>query len=222
VHRLILASASPRRKALLAFAGWAFTIQPARADETEHPGEAPVAYVQRLSREKAQIAAQKLDPGPIVIGADTTVVLDDHIIGKPADAAEAARLLRWLRGRAHEVLTGVTVFDTVSGQFQTDFARSRVPMRAYTEAEIAAYVATGDPLDKAGAYAIQHGDFKPVEEAQFADCFANVMGLPVCLLNDLLARVGLTPPAPLPPECRPHAPGRCPLVEQFLRLEKLG
>lgn len=217
---LILASASPRRKDLLQFAGWEFTVQPAHADETEHPGEAPAAYVQRLSREKAQAVAQRVPPGPIIIGADTTVVLDNQIIGKPVDAADAVRLLRLLRGRTHEVLTGVTVLNTVTGSLVTDCARSRVPMRAYTDEEIAAYVATGDALDKAGAYAIQHGAFKPVDVAQFADCFANVMGLPVCLLDGLLRAQGLTPNATLPPTCQPVAPGHCALVAALLKFEQ--
>src|SRR3990167_5950293 len=106
---LILASSSPRRRELLALGGWTFTIQPAHTDETEHPGELPADYVQRLSREKAHAVAQRVPPGAIILGADPTVVLDQRIIGNPADAAEARQMLSALRGRDHLVLTGLTI-----------------------------------------------------------------------------------------------------------------
>lgn len=217
MRSLILASASPRRRALLQWAGWAFEVQPAHADESLVPGEAPAVYVQRLSLHKAQSVAQTLRPGPIVIGADTTVVLEGEIIGKPADAAEAVTILRRLGGRTHEVLTGLSVLDTLTGLSQTECCRARVPMRPYTEAEIAAYVATGDPLDKAGAYAIQHSTFSPVAITEFADCCANVVGLPLCLLHQLLHNWGLTPPRPLPAACQPNPQVPCPLLPDLLQ-----
>jgi MAF protein len=146
----------------------------------------------------------------VVVGADTIVVLDDEIIGKPDDPAHAAALLRRLRGRTHQVLTSVTVIDTATGAEWGDLIEARVPMRAYAEAEIDAYIATGDPLDKAGAYAIQYAGFQPVDLPRFEDCFANVMGLPVCCVLRLLAQAGVPPPLP-PGDCARYDPAACPV-----------
>ncbi len=211
---IILASASPRRHALLALGGVEFESRPAAVPEIPLPGEQPEAFVRRLSQEKARAVAAQAEAGAVVIGADTVVVLDGEIIGKPGDAAHAAALLRRLRGRTHQVLTGVTAIDTLSGDQHTEVITSRVPMRHYTEAEIASYVASGDPLDKAGAYAIQYSGFQPVDLARFEDCFANVMGLPVCCL--LLAvrrlRPEQVPPATRLGDCARYVPGECPVV----------
>lgn len=213
---LLLASASPRRRQLLALAGWAFTLHAVNADETPLPGEAPEAFVRRLSELKARAAAQAAAPGALVIGSDTTVVFDGQILNKPADAAEARAMLAQLRGREHVVLTAITVLDTLTGQAFTDLARSRVPMRAYSAAELEAYVATGDPLDKAGGYAIQHPAFQPVDRAAFADCFANVMGLPLCHLLRRLRRLGLDALTDLPAECQAFIPYECPVSARIL------
>lgn len=216
---LILASASPRRRQLLALGGWAFDVRAVNADETPLPGEAPEAFVRRMSETKARLAAQSLNgavPGSLILASDTTVVLDGQILNKPADAPEAAAMLARLRGRDHTVLTAITVLDTADGAAHTDLARSRVPMRAYSDAEIAAYVATGDPLDKAGAYAIQHPDFQPVDRAQFTDCFANVMGLPLCHLLRRLRALDVDASADLPAECQRFIPYRCPVFETIL------
>lgn len=216
MRSLVLASASPRRRQLLALAGWVFTTRAANADETPLPAEPPEAFVRRLSEAKARLAAETLAPGPLVIGSDTTVVVDGVILNKPADAAEARAMLRQLRGRPHTVLTGLTVLDTVTGDAHTDLARSQVPMRAYADAEIDAYVATGDPLDKAGAYAIQHPDFQPVERAAFTDCFANVMGLPLCHLLRRLRQLGVDALTDLPAECQRFIPYTCPVSAAIL------
>ncbi|MBL8058052.1 MAG: septum formation protein Maf [Anaerolineales bacterium] len=213
---LLLASASPRRRQLLALAGWTFTTLAANADETPLPGEAPEAFVRRLSELKARSAAHAAPAGALVIGSDTTVVIDGQILNKPGDAAEARAMLTQLRGREHIVLTAITVLDTVTGQAFTDLARSRVPMRAYSAAELEAYVATGDPLDKAGAYAIQHPAFQPVDRAAFVDCFANVMGLPLCHLLRRLRRLGLDALTDLPAECQAFIPYACPVFERLL------
>ena len=206
---LVLASASPRRRELMALSGLPYIVLSASVPEVPRPGEQAGDYVQRLSQEKAQAAAAQpaCPPGALVVAADTEVILGGSIIGKPADADHAALLLQQLRGRIHQVLTGLTVLDTATGRRLTDLVSARVPMRAYSDDEIEAYVATGNPLDKAGAYAIQFGPFQPVDLAQFADCFANVMGLPVCRLLRLLRR--LAPDLVDPPGAAPRPLGDC-------------
>lgn len=153
----------------------------------------------------------------VVIGADTIVVLDEWlehatIFGKPRDAREAVEMLGRLRGRTHRVLTAVSVVDMAS-QAELDRAVSaHVPMRPYGDEEIEAYVATGNPLDKAGAYAIQFAAFKPVDHEQFKDCFATVMGLPVCTLLHLLEQTGVEAALARPPaDCQHFDPAACPI-----------
>jgi septum formation protein len=195
---LILASASPRRRELLAQAGFSFTVDAADVDESLRDGEEPAAYVMRLAVEKAQAVFARhpthrgetaMDGAPdvtldndgnnrgplIVLGADTSVVLDDEVLGKPADAADAMRMLRRLSGRTHQVLTGVaavTRAGTVSGVETTEVTFSEIP-----EAELAAYCATDEPLDKAGAYGIQGYAARWIPRID-GDYF-NVMGLPI-------------------------------------------
>jgi septum formation protein len=220
---LILASASPRRRELLALSGLAFEIQAADAVEIPEPGESPADFVRRMSVSKAQLVAAtrpaQNGAGPLIIGADTVVAIEGEILGKPTGPQQATEMLQRLRGQVHEVLTGLTVLDTTTGKIYTDLARSAVPMRDYAEAEVTAYVATGDPLDKAGAYAIQHPHFHPVDEALFKDCFANVMGLPLCaLLHRLRALGALSEPlADLPAACQRFIPYACPVFEAILK-----
>ena len=216
---LILASASPRRRELLALGGWAFTLRPVEVAENPLADENPADFVRRMSQLKAQAAADGFGPGAFVIGADTIVTLENRIIGKPADGRAALNLLGELRGRAHEVLTGLTVIDTTTHQTYTDLARSSVPMRAYRDDEMQAYVASGDPLDKAGAYAIQHPEFQPVDRARFADCFANVMGLPLCHLLRRLRRLGVEPVYDLPGMCQTFLAYACPVSDVILKEE---
>jgi MAF protein len=217
---VVLASASPRRRELLALAGLDFTASPVSLPEVALPGEAPADFARRLSRAKAHAGAAQAPPGAVVIGADTIVVLDGEILGKPDDPAHAVALLRRLRGRRHQVLTALSVLDTASGRELGDLVEAGVPMRAYTDAEISDYVATGDPFDKAGAYAIQYPGFQPVDLASFEDCFANVMGLPVCCLLRLLAQVGIFPRpgangARPPADCARYDPSACPIVQRL-------
>ena len=227
MRTLVLASGSPRRRDLLALGGWAFAAQAADAVEIPEPGESPEAFVRRMSLTKAQMVARvrpaassrEHPNGALVIGADTVVTIDGRILGKPADAAQAVEMLDQLRGRVHQVLTGLTVLDTAQGQTYTDLACSNVPMRPYTAPEVEAYVATGDPLDKAGAYAIQHPDFHPVDEAAFGDCFANVMGLPLCHLLRRLRRLGMEAPTDLPAACQQFIPYQCPVYAAILKEE---
>ncbi len=184
----------------MSLAGWSYQLMPADIDETPLPDESPQAYVIRLAEEKAQAAAADAPAGAIVIGADTTVYFEPEnsraeILGKPSDEAEAWRMLQMLRSRNHQVATGVAIIDkrdTINpAHLTSQIAITDVHMRNYSDAEIAAYVASRDPMDKAGAYAIQHSEFDPVD--QFEGCYTNVMGLPVCLVNRILARMGLYP-----------------------------
>lgn len=184
--RLILASASPRRRELLAGTGVRFDVVPVDVDERQVDGEAPAVYVERLARLKADAAAAR-HPETLVIGADTAVVIAGEVLGKPVGALDAARMLRRLGGRTHEVLTGVAI----AGRGPT-FAfveRTFVTMSPLTEDAIARYVATGEPLDKAGAYAIQGGAAAFVSGIQGS--YTNVVGLPVeRLLQEIQAIIG--------------------------------
>ena len=187
---LILASGSPRRHAFLNALGVSFCIAVADIEEQSGEDEPPHALVARLSREKARWIAGR-HPGATVIGADTIVTVDDQLLGKPAGPAAAADMLRRLRGRAHVVYSAVTVCPPGSASC-TAVVGSTVWMRDYADDEIAAYVASGDPLDKAGAYAIQNAAFHPAERVQ--GCYASVMGLPVQALVELLTGAGVRVP----------------------------
>jgi septum formation protein len=186
--RVVLASQSPRRRDLLTLVGVAHEVRPADVDESVRPGEAPDAYVRRLAGEKARAVADALgDPGAAVVAADTTVVVDGEILGKPADAAEARAMVRRLAGRAHEVFTGMAV---VRGPRLADAVeRVGVTFRPLGDDEIAAYVATGEPMDKAGAYGIQ-GYGATIVERVDGDYFA-VMGLSLRRTVALLGEVGV-------------------------------
>jgi septum formation protein len=202
---LILASQSPRRRELLAALGVPFEVAASDVEEMAWPGETPAALVQRLARSKAQAVADRY-PGRIVLGADTVVVLDDIVLGKPADAAEAMTMLRSLRGRSHLVLSAVYALNVAAGQEAAALHTSLVWMRDYGDAEVAAYIASGDPLDKAGAYAIQNPSFAPV--AAIEGCFSSVMGFPLAEVAHVLEAVGVIAPVSAISACQPHA-GRC-------------
>lgn len=186
---LYLASNSPRRRQILAQAGRNFLVCPAEVDETPRPGETPGSYVRRLAAEKARAAALTAPAHGCIIAADTCVADGSLILGKPASPADARVILQHLRGRAHQALTGLAVYQPGSDRLKVETCVTQVTMRDYTDAEIETYVASGDPLDKAGAYAIQHAGFHPVERLE--GCFANVMGLPVCLLEQMLSAAGV-------------------------------
>jgi septum formation protein len=196
---LVLASNSPRRRQLLALGGWEFNILPVAVDEEPLPGENPQAYVLRLAVSKARTAALHAGSQDVFVGSDTAVVDGETILGKPVDNSEAERMLRRLRGRVHQVYTGLAVVYGAGGGLRTDICRSDVYMRDYSDNEMLAYIESGDPLDKAGAYAIQHEGFHPVENYQ--GCFANVMGLPVCHLARLLGEIGVKPQHDIRLEC---------------------
>lgn len=180
---IVLASASPRRTELMTLAGIEFSVVPADICEDALPGETAADHVLRLSREKADAVAAAND-GRFFIGADTIVVLDGAILGKPADDADAMRMLSGLSGRNHEVITGFTVFDKVSGIHVSRSVCTEVTFKKLEEQEIAAYIATGCPMDKAGAYAIQGGAVHFVRSINGS--YTNVIGLPMTELYEVL------------------------------------
>ena len=188
--RLVLASASPRRRALLADAGFVFDVVAAHADERRHVGELPARYVERIALEKARLVSEA-HADAVVLGADTEVVLDDVVFGKPADRDDATRMLQLLSGRAHDVLSA---FAIVSRRRQfTKVVGARVWFRPLNEAEILAYVSTPEPFDKAGAYAIQGHASGFVERVDGKE--ATVVGLPVAEVLEALRRFGVEPRA---------------------------
>jgi septum formation protein len=179
--------------------GLPFVVRTVEVDEAPRPGETPEVLVARLSATKAAAVARGLKDG-LVVAADTVVALDGEVLGKPRDATQAVEMLRRLRDRRHAVHSGVTVVDAGSGRAAIHLSDTAVWMRDYSDAEIAAYVAGGDPLDKAGAYAIQHADFRPV--ARIQGCFTGVVGLPLGALSDGLAHFGVALPVDLAAACR--------------------
>jgi len=212
-ERLVLASASPRRRQLFSILNVPFIAVAADVDEEIEEGESPQEMVCRLSLAKARTVALSYPEG-LIVAADTIVVLDGDVLGKPADEAEAVAMLRRLRGRKHTVLSGVTVYHPASGRVITELAESVVWMRAYADEEVARYAASGDPLDKAGAYAIQHQSFSPVERIE--GCYASVMGLPLCHLARALAQLGLTLPVDVPQVCQGFTGYRCLMTGEIL------
>ena len=181
--KLILASGSPRRAEILSAVGWDFEKYVADVDESERTGEAPSVYVERLAKEKSRAVAA-LFPDSIVLGADTTVVVDDGIIGKPEDLNDAKRMLRMLSGKWHEVLTGVAI--TQRGETMSAVQGTKVKFADMSEAEVDFLAEHGEPLDKAGAYAVQAQAALFIEGIE--GDYWNVVGLPVRLVYDLIKK----------------------------------
>jgi 23S rRNA (uracil1939-C5)-methyltransferase len=184
---LTLASASPRRRELMDIMGLEFAVSPADIPEEPMPGETPVDMVRRLSKEKAEAIAAKLDSG-LVIGADSTVVFEGQAVGKPVDDDDARRMLRQLSGTTHHVSTGITVVDAESGRSLSDAMTSQVTLRHLSEQEIETSIASGIPRDKAGAYAVQDTELRPASD--WEGCYNNIVGLPVCRLLEMLIELG--------------------------------
>lgn len=188
---LVLASASPRRQELLRAAGISFTVQPADVDETPQAGESPEGCAERLAREKA-MAVWRTRPQDVVLGADTVVVVDHELLGKPTDAADAVRMLRRLSGREHRVITGVCLVRAVAGdggpRVNVGHESTLVAMQAISDEEIGDYVASGEPMDKAGAYAIQGIASRWIP--RIVGDYGNVVGLPVALVYRMLRDKG--------------------------------
>jgi septum formation protein len=200
---LVLASASPRRRQLLACLTSDFVIAAADIDESALPAEAPAEHARRLAESKAGVVSERR-PGSVVLAADTIVVLAGQIMGKPADDADARRMLSALRLAPHQVISAVAVAQP--GRLNSALHVSQVVMRDYSEVEIDAYIASGDPFDKAGAYAIQHAGFSPV--ASFDGCAASIMGLPLQVTAALLQAAGVSVAPGWPADCQAIC-GRC-------------
>jgi septum formation protein len=211
---LLLASNSPRRRELLALGDWPFGVDISNIDETRLPGEAPAAYVRRLAEEKARAVQPHTHPEAVIIGADTSVVIDGDILGKPVDAAEARQMLTRLRGRTHQVYTGIAVIRPSDDTILAAVMVTDVPMRQYSDAEIDQYILSGDPMDKAGAYGIQNPAFQPVERME--GCYASVMGLPLCSLAVLLRNLDIHPGADLAGNCQAALNYPCPVSHSIL------
>jgi septum formation protein len=204
--RFLLASASPRRRELLRRAGFDFEVQPSHIVEEIQRGERPEEFARRVAREKAMHVAASSPPGSFVLGADTVVVIDGEALGKPSDPSDASRMLRLLSGRTHQVHTGVCLVRAPDEIVALKHETTLVTFRELDEEEIRSYVESGEPLDKAGAYAIQGLASKFV--TRISGCYSNVVGLPVALVCEILKPLlkkaevtrALTPslPAPLP------------------------
>ena len=186
--KLILASGSPRRAEILTAVGWQFEKEVADVDETEFSGEKPEDYVQRLAKTKAETVAAN-HRHALILGADTIVVIDNQIVGKPKDFEDARWILRMLSGKWHEVLTGVALVKILEGNFETkvNLQRTRVKFAEMNDAEIEFLIEKGEPLDKAGAYAVQAQAALFIEEIR--GDYWNVVGLPVNLVYDLLKKL---------------------------------
>jgi septum formation protein len=184
LDRLVLASASPRRRELLAQAGFTFDVISADIPEVRKPGEDPIRFVTRLAREKAEavLASHPVTADTMILGADTIVLVDDEVLGKPQDAADAARMLRLLSGQTHQVITGVCLAKGRERQRAAEVTFVR--FATLSDEEIAEYVATGEPLDKAGAYAIQGRAGRWV--LRIHGCYFNVVGLPLALVSSMI------------------------------------
>ena len=208
--RLVLASRSPRRRELIRALDLPVeAVSPDGDEGAPREGEPPREFVLRLSLEKARQVSSQAGRA-VVLGADTCVVLDGQVLGKPTTEAEAAHMLRRLRGRVHTVVTGVTVLEGGSGRWLSAAKSTDVRMRDYSERELTDYVASGGSLDKAGGYAVQDERFQPAEDIE--GCYLNVVGLPLCEVLRLLVAVGMEPRLrrdwELPPQCVD-----CPLKE---------
>ncbi|WP_322800182.1 Maf family protein [Thermoflexus sp.] len=216
-ERWVLASASPRRRTLIQLLGHPVELLPVSIDETPAPHEDPAACAARLALAKAAAGA-RLAPDALVLAADTVVDLNGAILGKPEGVEEARAMLQALRGRPHHVHTAVALYHPWQDELLLEVATTQVWMRSYTDEEIEAYLATGDPLDKAGAYAIQHLGFQPARRVE--GCYAAVVGLPLCHLARALRRWGWSPPEDLPTRCQSTLGHACSVYPDILAGEE--
>jgi MAF protein len=210
---LILGSSSPRRQQLLTFLGVKFQVVTAEIDERLLPGETPKEYVLRLALSKSKAIIPPSAGRWFILAADTAVVDENQILGKPVDSIQAINMLRKLRARTHYVITGLSVRDTMTEEVIADLCLTEVRMRSYHESEIKDYVASGDSLDKAGAYAIQHSGFNPVQE--ISGCYTNVVGLPLCHLTELLKQLEIDHREHATHGCRTPLGYSCRLVDKI-------
>ena len=194
----------------MALTGWEVAPATVEVDERKQSNESPIAMTQRLAR--AKVTAADVESG-LILGADTVVVDGDRLLGKPKDLEDAKRMLQSLSGRNHRVVTSIALLDIESGAEIVDTCESHVPMRAFGVADLESYLVNGNPLDKAGAYAIQDREFSPVDIDKMHDCFANVMGLPLC---HVVRNMPLDPPVDVPSACQAHTGYQCPIYQEVL------
>lgn len=211
---LILASGSPRRQELIQLLGMPWEVWVAEVDEESITHPDPAVNVVETAFLKAQAVAETAPSEAIIVAADTTVVLDGEMLNKPDGPVGAQQMLCRLRGRVHQVYTGIVVIHSAKSQTLRDVAVIDVPMRHYTDEEIDRYIATGDPLDKAGAYAIQHPEFRPVID--LAGCYAGVVGLPLCHLARALKHLGQELPVDIAAVCQAFHHYNCPIFASIL------
>ena len=198
----------------MAMGGWVFDIMPADVDESSLKDEGAREYVLRIAEHKARSVCESAPPGSLVVAADTTVVDPlGSILAKPIHEQEAYEMLDRLRGRIHQVLTAVVVIRAPQGSIEREICATNVRMRSYSDDEIQAYIASGDPFDKAGGYAIQHAEFHPVEA--ITGCYANVVGLPICTLSRLLESFGIETKVQVPAGCPSTHYTACSICEQL-------
>jgi septum formation protein len=197
-----------------------FNVTASDVDESKLPDENPARYVLRLAEAKVRAVEHTANPGHIIIGADTVVVDSGDILGKPKDSAEAVTMLTRLRGHSHQVYTGIAALRVSDGKLVTDLCITDVPMRSYRDDEIESYTLSGDPLDKAGAYAIQHPGFRPVEK--LSGCYASVMGLPMCHLVRSLRQLDISPAVDVPASCQTYLNYQCSVSGMILNGENVG
>jgi MAF protein len=214
--KLILASGSPRRSELVALTGWQAKIRPVVVDESERPGEDGLSLACRLAEAKAIAAAEISDDDALILAADTVVVADSSILGKPASGEDALHMLKILSGKVHKVHTAIALYDAGSRKLLLDVCSTEVPMRNFSVDEASTYVQSGSPLDKAGAYGIQDRVFQPVEDASMTGCYANVVGLPLCHLVRTMRAFGYEPVYEVPSRCQTHTGYDCDVYIQIL------
>jgi MAF protein len=213
---ITLASASPRRRELMELTGWSFSVCSSPVPEAQVLGEGPKELAARLALSKANAARDTCPDIAVLFAADTMVIHNGAILGKPANAAEAVSMLQDLRGLQHDVITAIALLVKDHTPLTT-LCESRVPMREYHKDEIRVYVEGGSPLDKAGAYGIQDPDFHPVDIENFFDCFANVMGLPLCHLVRAMKQLGHEAPNDVPERCMQFTGYDCTIYPTILR-----
>ncbi len=219
-NKFWLASNSPRRREMLAWAGWPLETISSNGDETMLAEEAPEQYVRRVAQLKSRGDLGRASGSDIIISADTIVVFAGRILGKPKDAPDAVAMLTAMRAREHWVMTAIAVRRADQENARLELCRSKVRMRAYSDAEIQSYVDSGDALDKAGAYAIQDRAFHPAES--FAGCMASVMGMPLCHLERLLRRDADYEWTDWPSICQKKLEYTCPITSRVMAGEDVG
>jgi len=216
---MILASQSPRRRELFALTGWKYAVRSVDIDERNQGGSTPIEIVRSVAQAKLGAARNRFPEAKRILTADTVVVHEGHILGKPQDQDEAVAMLRDLRDCEHQVITALGCYSATTGSSWLESCCTRVPIRNVGDDEILAYVATGSPMDKAGGYGIQDGFFNPVPLTALQGCYANVMGLPLCTLARAAEKFDLQMDVDIAAVCQRHNQYNCSVYAQILRGE---